>query len=57
MLADRLDVDFALINRNRSKGLAPGEEGRMEILVGDVKDKVGELSFPRVHDGRVDWRL
>lgn len=43
MLADRLDVDFALINRNRSKGLAPGEEGRMEILVGDVKDKVAIL--------------
>lgn len=39
-LADRLDVDFALINRNRSKGDAPGSEGRMEILVGDVRDKV-----------------
>ncbi|KAM0750168.1 phosphoribosyl pyrophosphokinase [Meredithblackwellia eburnea MCA 4105] len=38
-IADRLDCDFALINRNRSKGDAPGFEGRMEILVGDVKDK------------------
>ncbi|KAK4057615.1 ribose phosphate diphosphokinase subunit prs4 [Microbotryomycetes sp. JL221] len=42
-LADRLDVDFALINRNRSKGDAPGSEGRMEILVGDVKNKVAIL--------------
>lgn len=42
-LADRLDTDFALINRNRSKGDAPGAEGRMEILVGDVKNKVAIL--------------
>lgn len=42
-LADRLDVDFALINRNRSKGDAPDSEGRMEILVGDVKNKVAIL--------------
>ncbi|KAI5474514.1 hypothetical protein MNV49_003121 [Pseudohyphozyma bogoriensis] len=40
MLADRLDVDFALINRNRTKGSAADDEGKMEILVGDVKDKV-----------------
>jgi len=33
MLADRLDVDFALINRNRTKGDA------MEILVGNVAGK------------------
>lgn len=42
-LADRLDVDFALINRNRSRGDAPGVEGKMEILVGDVRDKVSSL--------------
>ncbi|SCZ90295.1 BZ3500_MvSof-1268-A1-R1_Chr1-3g01899 [Microbotryum saponariae] len=43
MLADRLDVDFALINRNRVKGAAPNAEARMEILVGDVKGKVAVL--------------
>jgi ribose-phosphate pyrophosphokinase len=42
-LADRLDVDFALINRNRSKGDGPESEGRMELLVGDVKDRVAIL--------------
>ncbi|GAA5921867.1 hypothetical protein JCM21900_004886 [Sporobolomyces salmonicolor] len=42
-LADRLDVDFALINRNRSKGDGPESEGKMELLVGDVKDKVAIL--------------
>lgn len=39
-MADRLDVDFALINRNRSKGDAADAEGKMQILVGDVKGKV-----------------
>ncbi|KAH8917841.1 phosphoribosyl pyrophosphokinase [Atractiella rhizophila] len=45
-LADRLDVDFALINRRRSKKGSDGkhELGRMEILVGDVK---GKASCPR----------
>ncbi|TNY18981.1 phosphoribosyltransferase-like protein [Rhodotorula diobovata] len=42
-LADRLDCDFALINRNRSKGDGPDAEGKMELLVGDVKDKVAIL--------------
>lgn len=42
-LADRLDVDFALINRNRSKGDGPESEGKMELLVGDVKDRVAIL--------------
>ncbi|BGP12795.1 hypothetical protein JCM10213_008056 [Rhodosporidiobolus nylandii] len=42
-LADRLDCDFALINRNRSKGDGPDSEGKMELLVGDVKDKVAIL--------------
>lgn len=40
VVADRLGVDFALINRNRHKGDGPDEPGRMELLVGDVKDKV-----------------
>lgn len=51
-LADRLDVDFALINRNRARGAAPDEEGRMEILVGDVRDKV-RLPFSPVESSLV----
>ncbi|BGP28882.1 ribose phosphate diphosphokinase subunit prs4 [Rhodotorula toruloides] len=42
-LADRLDCDFALINRNRSKGDGPDSEGKMELLVGDVKNKTAIL--------------
>lgn len=42
-LADRLDCDFALINRNRAKGDGPDSEGKMELLVGDVKDKIAIL--------------
>jgi hypothetical protein len=42
-IADRLNVDFALINRNRHKGDRPDSEGRMELLVGDVKDKVSGI--------------
>ncbi|GAA5870197.1 hypothetical protein JCM3774_002618 [Rhodotorula dairenensis] len=42
-LADRLDCDFALINRNRAKGDGPDAEGKMELLVGDVKDKIAIL--------------
>ena len=40
VVADRLNVDFALINRNRHKGDHPDNPGRMELLVGDVRDKV-----------------
>lgn len=40
VLADRLNVDFALINRNRHKGDQPDTPGKMELLVGDVRDKV-----------------
>lgn len=40
VIADRLNVDFALINRNRHKGDKPDAPGKMELLVGDVKDKV-----------------
>ena len=56
-LADRLDTDFALINRNRSKGDAPGAEGRMEILVGDVRNKVSSSLFPyyRVRSDDGEW--
>jgi len=43
VVADRLGVDFALINRNRHKGDGPNEPGRMELLVGDVKGKVAIL--------------
>ena len=49
-VADRLGVDFALINRNRHKGDRPDAEGHMELLVGDVKDKVSPkkpFSTPR----------
>ncbi|BGP21692.1 ribose phosphate diphosphokinase subunit prs4 [Rhodotorula toruloides] len=42
-LADRLDCDFALINRNRNKGDGPDSEGKMELLVGDVKNKTAIL--------------
>lgn len=40
VVADRLNVDFALINRNRHKGDQPDTPGKMELLVGDVRDKV-----------------
>ncbi|CAD6571263.1 MAG: hypothetical protein CYPHOPRED_004371 [Cyphobasidiales sp. Tagirdzhanova-0007] len=43
VIADRLNVDFALINRNRHKGDRPDAPGRMELLVGDVKDKIAIL--------------
>ena len=42
-IADRLNVDFALINRQRHKGDHPDAPGRMELLVGDVKDKIAIL--------------
>lgn len=42
-IADRLNVDFALINRQRHKGDHPDTPGRMELLVGDVKDKIAIL--------------
>jgi hypothetical protein len=42
-LADRLDCDFALINRNRAKGDGPDAEGKMELLVGDVRNKIAIL--------------
>lgn len=42
-IADRLNVDFALINRQRHKGDRPDTPGRMELLVGDVKDKIAIL--------------
>ncbi|KAK9899353.1 phosphoribosyl pyrophosphokinase [Cystobasidium minutum MCA 4210] len=43
VLADRLNVDFALINRNRHKGDQPDTPGKMELLVGDVRDKIAIL--------------
>lgn len=38
-IADKLGVDFALIHRQRN-GKTQNAPERMEILVGDVKDKV-----------------
>jgi len=51
-VADRLGVDFALINRNRHKGDRPDAEGHMELLVGDVKDKTAILIDDMVDTGR-----
>ena len=38
-MADKLGIDFALIHRKRDRKATDAPE-RMEILVGDVKDKV-----------------
>ena len=38
-IADKLGVDFALIHRKRD-GKSEGAPEKMELLVGDVKDKV-----------------
>jgi len=44
-IADKLGVEFALIHRKR-KGKSLSAPEHMEILVGDVKDKVRhELGF------------
>ncbi|KAF8626234.1 hypothetical protein AX15_004916 [Amanita polypyramis BW_CC] len=41
-MADKLNVDFAIIHRKRD-GKSETAPERMEILVGDVQDKVGQL--------------
>ena len=59
-VADRLGVDFALINRNRHKGDRPDAEGHMELLVGDVKNKVSlknPFSAPRAESQSCSFRL
>jgi len=47
-MADKLDVEFALIHRKRASK-APNAPERMEILVGDVKDKVCSLDYWHSH--------
>ena len=50
-IADKLGVDFALIHRKRD-GKSETAPERMEILVGDVKDKVrdfSDLAFADIH--------
>jgi len=43
-VADKLGVEFALINRKRD-GRKEDAPEKMEILVGDVKDKVCRCGF------------
>jgi len=49
-IADRLGVDFALIHRKR-KGKSLSAPESMEILVGDVKDKVAILVDDMIDTG------
>ncbi|KAF9034967.1 phosphoribosyl pyrophosphokinase [Hymenopellis radicata] len=49
-IADKLGVEFALIHRKRD-GKAEGAPERMEILVGDVKDKVAILVDDMIDTG------
>ena len=42
-IADKLGVDFALIHRQRASKAADAPE-KVEVLVGNVKDKVSALS-------------
>ncbi len=41
-IADRLNIDFALIHKERKKA----NEVNSMVLVGDVKDRVGILVIP-----------
>ncbi|KAJ7581152.1 phosphoribosyltransferase-like protein [Mycena floridula] len=50
-IADKLGVEFALINRKREPGTQDAPE-RMEILVGDVKDKVAILVDDMIDSGK-----
>ncbi|KAF9266297.1 phosphoribosyl pyrophosphokinase [Marasmius fiardii PR-910] len=50
-LADRLGVEFALIHRDRDRKSVNAPE-RMEILVGDVKDKVAILLDDMIDSGK-----
>jgi ribose-phosphate pyrophosphokinase len=45
-MADKLGVEFALIHRKRD-GKAQNAPERMELLVGDVRDKERFLLIPR----------
>ncbi|KAF9266898.1 phosphoribosyl pyrophosphokinase [Marasmius fiardii PR-910] len=50
-IADKLGVDFALINRKRDRKVDNAPE-HMEILVGDVKDKVAILVDDMIDTGK-----
>lgn len=50
-IADKLGVEFALIHRKRD-GKAENAPERMEILVGDVKDKVAILVDDMIDTGK-----
>ncbi|EEB91396.1 hypothetical protein MPER_10248 [Moniliophthora perniciosa FA553] len=50
-IADKLGVEFALIHRKRD-GKADNAPERMEILVGDVKDKVAILVDDMIDTGK-----
>lgn len=47
-IADKLGVEFALIHRKRD-GRSETAPERMEILVGDVRDKVKHIFQPDVY--------
>ncbi|TFK65712.1 phosphoribosyl pyrophosphokinase [Pluteus cervinus] len=51
-IADKLGVEFALIHRKRDRHSIEPEEERMEILVGDVKDKVAILVDDMIDTGK-----
>jgi hypothetical protein len=44
-IADKLGLEFALIHRKRD-GKSENAPERMELLVGDVKDKVSPFQSP-----------
>ncbi|KAG6831240.1 hypothetical protein H0H87_005806 [Tephrocybe sp. NHM501043] len=50
-IADKLNVEFALIHRGRD-GKSESAPERMEILVGDVKDKVAVLVDDMIDTGK-----
>ena len=55
-IADKLGVEFALIHRKRNgKSLSAPEH--MEILVGDVKDKVRWKHFLLLLFGRFFYKI
>ena len=49
-IADKLGVEFALIHRERTRNSSVPAE-KMEVLVGDVRDKVRFISAPRAQRG------
>ncbi|KAI0355084.1 phosphoribosyl pyrophosphokinase [Trametes cingulata] len=49
-IADKLGVEFALIHRERTRN-ASGPEEKMEVLVGDVRDKVAIMVDDMIDSG------